>query len=79
MADELACGLGMADAAGHAPSQYRFRFGDLPADPDGALVHRLCGLRREQVVWSVPEKEDMVDVLRLAHNTDLTQLALEWI
>lgn len=78
-ADELARGLGLADAEGHAPAHYRFRFGELAADPDEALVHRLCGLRREQVAWSVPEKEGVVDALRPAHKTDLTQLALEWI
>jgi hypothetical protein len=78
-ADELARGLGRADAEGHAPARYSFRFGDLPADPDGGLLYRLCGLRPEQVTWSVPEKEEVFEVLRPVANTDLTQLALEWI
>ncbi|MFL9911968.1 hypothetical protein [Paraburkholderia sp. RL17-337-BIB-A] len=78
-ADELARGLGLADAEGRAPAQFRFRLGDIPVDPDGLLLYRLCGLRREQVTLSVPKQEDAVEALRPVAHTDLTQLALEWI
>jgi hypothetical protein len=78
-ADELARSLGLADAEGRAPAQFSFRFGDIPADPDGLLLRRLCGLRREQVTWSVPELEDATEAFRPVPHTDLTQLALEWM
>jgi hypothetical protein len=78
-ADELARGLGLADVEGRAPAQFSFRFGEIPADPDGLLLYRLCGLRREQVTWSVPEQKDAGEALRPVAHTDLTQLALEWM
>jgi hypothetical protein len=78
-ADDLARGLGLADSEGVAPEQFRFCFGDIPVDPDGMMLYRLCGLHREQVSWSVPDQETAVDAVRPAMQTDLTQLALEWI
>ncbi|EIN00045.1 hypothetical protein WQE_16014 [Paraburkholderia hospita] len=76
VADELAVILGLADAEGRAPAQFSFRFGDVPAEPRGTAMYKLCHLCSQQVNWSLPEaKAD--DPVPAGSGTDLTQLILE--
>jgi hypothetical protein len=76
VADELAGYLGLADD-GRAPAQFSFRFGDVPAEPRGSAMYKLCGLRSQQVTWTVPEIAPATTAVPETSCTDLAQLILE--
>ncbi|XUW93281.1 hypothetical protein OH764_34710 (plasmid) [Burkholderia sp. M6-3] len=77
VADELAAYLGLADDDGRAPAQFSFRFVDVPAEPRGSAMYKLCGLRSQQVTWTVPRAAPATAAVPETFCTDLAQLILE--
>jgi hypothetical protein len=77
VADELAGYLGLANDDGRAPAQFTFRFGDVPAEPRGSAMYKLCGLRTQQVTWSVSAVAPATPAPSETTCTDLAQLILE--
>ncbi|MBN3754267.1 hypothetical protein G3N95_15045 [Paraburkholderia sp. Tr-20389] len=79
VADELAGYLGIADDNGRAPERFTFRFGEVPAEPRGSAMYKLCGLRSQQVTWTVPQDAPSTTAVRETSCTDLAQLILELV
>ncbi|TFE36939.1 hypothetical protein E2553_45775 [Paraburkholderia dipogonis] len=77
VADELAGYLGLADGEGHAPERFSFRFGDVPAEPRGSAMYKLCNLRSQQVKWTLPQDTASTQSVDEATSTDLVQMILE--
>ncbi|CAN7804888.1 hypothetical protein LJR267_010553 [Paraburkholderia hospita] len=78
-ADELAGYLGLADGEGRAPERFSFRFGDVPAEPRGSAMYKLCNLRSQQVSWTLPQDTAATQQIDKAPSTDLAQLILELV
>ncbi|MEM5373369.1 hypothetical protein V4C53_46645 [Paraburkholderia azotifigens] len=79
VADELAGYLGIADEDGRAPERFSFRFGEVPTEPRGSAMYKLCGLRSQQVTWTVPEDAPSTTAVGETPCTDLAQLILELV
>ncbi|MFM0630306.1 hypothetical protein [Paraburkholderia xenovorans] len=77
IADELAVLLGLSDIQGQAPAQFSFRFGDVPAEPRGSAMYKLCNLRDQQVMWAIPDNAPVKVASHETPCTDLAQLILE--
>ncbi|MGF6969582.1 hypothetical protein OKW43_006677 [Paraburkholderia sp. WC7.3g] len=77
VADELAVYLGLADVQGRAPAQFSSRFGEIPVEPRGSAMYKLCNLRSQQVTWTVPEDAASTQAVHTTPCTDLAQLILE--
>jgi hypothetical protein len=77
LADELAVYLGAADPQGQAPAQFSFRFGDVPAEPRGSAMYKLCNLRDQQVMWAIPDNAPVKVASHETPCTDPAQLILE--
>ncbi|SEK12801.1 hypothetical protein SAMN05192539_106026 [Paraburkholderia diazotrophica] len=76
-ADELAGYLGLADGEGRAPERFSFRFGDVPAEPRGSAMYKLCNLRSQQLTWTLPQDTAATQQIDNEPSTDLAQLILE--
>jgi hypothetical protein len=79
VADELAGYLGLADGEGRAPERFSFRFGDVPSEPRGSAMYKLCNLRSQQVTWTVPDEAPVKVAVHETPCTDLAQLILELV
>jgi hypothetical protein len=77
VADEFAGYLGLADGEGHAPERFSFRFGDVPAEPRGSAMYKLCNLRSQQVQWTLSQDTASTQPVEEATSTDLVQMILE--
>ncbi|MFL9912554.1 hypothetical protein [Paraburkholderia sp. RL17-337-BIB-A] len=77
VADELAGYLGRADGEGRAPERFSFRFGDVPAEPRGSAMYKLCNLRSQQVTWTLPQDAASTQPVQEVPYTDLAQMILE--
>ncbi|WP_168991633.1 hypothetical protein [Paraburkholderia sp. UYCP14C] len=78
-ADELAGYLGLADGEGRAPERFSFRFRDVPAEPRGSAMYKLCNLRSQQVTWTLPQDLAATQQVDEAPSTDLAQMILELV